>query len=91
MSNINFGNKYVGYRSARLITPSDTEDFQASSALHIGVSGGAASTLHVLMQKPDENGNREITITGLLAGWHLLHVTRIFATGTDVSEILLVI
>lgn len=76
--NTHFGNRYVGYSTAEVVTPSDTGEFLATSAVHLGTGG----TLRVLMAKANDAGSRDVTIVGLAAGWHLLHVTRIFATGT---------
>ena len=70
---------------AEAVTPHDAEDITATSGLYVGVAGNVTLTLAEM-----DDGD-SITFVALAAGvLHPLVVKRVWATGTDATDILAV-
>jgi hypothetical protein len=64
------------------IAPNDKADLAfASTAIFIGGAGNLRVTML---------GGELVTFTGLLAGWHAIRVTRVWATNTTATNIVAV-
>lgn len=69
-----------GPANLALVTPSDSADLgHVSQWVYIGVAGAIKVTT---------NGGQTLTTPTLAAGWHLMELTRIHATGTTASGIM---
>lgn len=69
-----------GPANLALVTPSDSADLNyVSQWVYVGVSG----TIKVATK-----GGQILTTPTLAAGWHLMELTRIYATGTTASGIM---
>ncbi|WP_434287489.1 spike base protein, RCAP_Rcc01079 family [Celeribacter sp. SCSIO 80788] len=69
-----------GPANLALVTPNDSTDLShVSQWVYVGAAGALKVTT---------KGGQTLTTPTLIAGWHLIELTRIHATGTTASEIM---
>lgn len=77
-------NNVVAARKGVSITPNDSTNYVTTRAVYVGTSGN----LTVDMVE-DYGGTFQVTFTNVAAGIFPIQVTRVYATGTTASNIVL--